>query len=63
MAPPIAIPIKLVTALASFIKRSILYNSAISDIGISPNLSRVKTSAKKPDPGTPDAVLKRLIQQ
>ena len=55
-----AIPIKLVTALASFIKRSTLYNRAISDIGIFPNLSSVNTRAKKPDPGTPDAVFEAI---
>ena len=49
-------PIKLVTDRASFMKRSTLYNNARSVTGIFPNLLKVNIRAKKPDPGTPDAV-------
>lgn len=60
MAAETEMPMKLVTDLASFIKRSMLYSSARSVVGIFPNLLRVNISARKPDPGTPEAVFEEM---
>lgn len=60
MAAETVMPMKLATDLASFIKRSTLYNSARSVVGIFPNLLKVNIKARKPDPGTPEAVFEAI---
>jgi hypothetical protein len=60
MAAETEMPMKLVTDLASFIKRSTLYNRARSVVGIFPNRLKVNIRARKPDPGTPEAVFEAI---